>query len=236
MDNFLAYLHNSTNLELLEFFAPRVMIALICGAIVGLERELKGKAAGLRTSIIICLGSTLFASIAVLVHKTTGEGDPTRMAAQIISGIGFLGGGVILHSQNSVYGITTAATIWLVAAIGVTIGVELYPVALGISGVCVAVLVIVRWLEQKFTSRVNNQYKMSWIEIESDITSTNNSTQELNDIYSTLAQVNVVPMEVNILKSKDKNIYKIKATEAAQVCSLLNQKSWVTKISHQLLG
>lgn len=235
MNSFIEYLNNPANLELLHFFGPRVVIALICGTIIGLERELKGKSAGLRTSIIICLGATLFSSIAVLIHKTSGVGDPTRIAAQIVSGIGFLGGGVILHSQNSVYGITTAATIWLVAAIGVAVGVELYPVAIVLSTVCVLVLVFVRWIEVKFTSRVNRQYKMSWIEVESDAI-LNNSSQELNDIYNVLSQVNVIPVELNILKNKDKNIYKIKVTEAAQICSLLNQKSWVLKISHHLLG
>ena len=101
-------------------------VSFVCGALVGLEREWSAKPAGLRTNIMICVGSALFTIASVLCWTTiAGESpttDPGRIAAQVVSGVGFIGAGVILRSGLRVTGITTAATIWLVAAIGVVIG------------------------------------------------------------------------------------------------------------------
>jgi len=97
-----------------------LVMAVLLGGAIGLERELRGKAAGLRTNILICLGSTLFTHLSVSVAGSTG--DPGRIAAQVVTGIGFLGAGTILHTRGAIAGLTSAATIWLVAAIGVTIG------------------------------------------------------------------------------------------------------------------
>lgn len=117
------------NLELLgdvpKFLAIglQVVTALILGGLVGLDREAKLKAAGLKTNILICIGATLYTTISMLnTQHVTGMVDPNRVAAQIVSGIGFLGAGAIMQSRGSVFGLTTAATIWVVAAIGYTIG------------------------------------------------------------------------------------------------------------------
>jgi putative Mg2+ transporter-C (MgtC) family protein len=102
-------------------------VALLLGAIIGLERELSDKAAGLRTNILICVGSCLF----MIVSKNfTGimNADPTRIAAQIVTGIGFIGAGAIMHQGEQVSGLTTAATIWVVAAIGMAAGVGDYSI------------------------------------------------------------------------------------------------------------
>jgi putative Mg2+ transporter-C (MgtC) family protein len=93
---------------------------VVCGGAVGLERELRGKAAGLRTNILICVGSTLFTQLSVGLGAAGG--DPGRIAAQIVTGVGFIGAGTILHSRGAVTGLTSAATIWVVAAIGVALG------------------------------------------------------------------------------------------------------------------
>ncbi len=98
-----------------------LVVALCLGAMIGLERELSDKAAGLRTNILICVGSCLFALVSRQVAAAHGT-DVTRMAAQIVSGIGFLGAGAIMREGEHVTGLTTAATIWVVAAIGVTVG------------------------------------------------------------------------------------------------------------------
>jgi len=104
-------------------FGIQTLAAIILGGLGGYDREKKLKAAGLKTHMLICLGSTIFTAIGILVALMYGdEGDPNRMAAQIVSGIGFLGGGAIIRGQNNVIGLTSAATIWLVAAIGFTIG------------------------------------------------------------------------------------------------------------------
>ena len=102
-------------------------VALALGAIIGMERELSDKAAGLRTNILICIGSCLF----MIVSKNfTGilNADPTRIAAQIVTGIGFIGAGAIMHQGEQVSGLTTAATIWVVAAIGMAVGVRDYSI------------------------------------------------------------------------------------------------------------
>ncbi len=101
----------------------QVFMALILGGLVGYDREKKLKSAGIKTNILICLGAALYTSIGLLISVgAIGMADPTRVAAQIVSGIGFLGAGAIIQGQGSVIGMTTAATIWVVAAIGFTIG------------------------------------------------------------------------------------------------------------------
>lgn len=119
-----------------------VLTAVVCGAILGAERERHEKPAGLRTLILVCLGSAVFTILSFVFTTTTG--DSGRVSAQIVTGIGFLGAGAILHSRNGVSGMTTAATIWVTAAIGMTVGAGFPLAALGTSllvrGVLVAVL------------------------------------------------------------------------------------------------
>lgn len=109
----------------------KVLISIICGGIIGLERELKHKPAGLRTNILICVGATLYSALSILISNHLNPagmgGDPARLVAQVVSGIGFLGGGMIIKSGNSVTGLTSAATVWVVAAIGICIGAG-YPI------------------------------------------------------------------------------------------------------------
>lgn len=100
------------------FLAARVLIAALLGAALGIEREWRGKEAGLRTNTLIALGAALFT--AVSMHL--GPGDPGRVAAQVVTGVGFLGAGAILHNGTTVQGLTTAAMIWVNAAIGVAAG------------------------------------------------------------------------------------------------------------------
>jgi putative Mg2+ transporter-C (MgtC) family protein len=111
-------------LVVLPGFLLRGGVAILCGGLIGVEREQRGKAAGFRTNILICLGSTLYmltGELLLSAQKLPGV-DPTRIAAQVVTGIGFLGAGAILHSRGSVTGLTTAASIWVVAAIGLLIG------------------------------------------------------------------------------------------------------------------
>jgi putative Mg2+ transporter-C (MgtC) family protein len=105
---------------------------------VGLERELKGKPAGLRTTILITVGATLFTVLSYRVGA--GRGDPGRIAAQVLTGVGFIGAGTILHMRGAVTGLTSAATIWVVAAIGMSIGAHAYLEALGTTLIVMLVL------------------------------------------------------------------------------------------------
>jgi uncharacterized membrane protein YhiD involved in acid resistance len=103
-------------------FTARLLIATGLGAVIGLQRELSGKPAGLRTNLLICLGAALITHVSFAVAARLGAGDPARIAAQIVAGIGFLGAGTIMRSQHAVHGLTSAATIWVVAAVGLTVG------------------------------------------------------------------------------------------------------------------
>ncbi len=103
-------------------FALRLVIATLLGGLIGLQRELSGKPAGLRTNLLICLGAALITQISLALPAALGAGDPARIAAQIVSGIGFLGAGTIMRSRHAVHGLTSAATIWVVAAVGLAVG------------------------------------------------------------------------------------------------------------------
>jgi putative Mg2+ transporter-C (MgtC) family protein len=143
-----------TFIELIQFFGPRILFAIICGGLVGVERELRNKPAGLKTNILICLGSTLYTSVSVLISANLADsghyGDPGRVAAQIVSGIGFLGGGAIMQSRGTVLGLTTAATIWMVAAIGICIGIGHSDIGV----LCAVTTILVLTLTTVFEDRV----------------------------------------------------------------------------------
>ena len=106
----------------------RLVVAVVLGGIIGYEREQAAKPAGVRTHGMVCLGAALFTVISLYGFAETG--DPARVAAQIVSGIGFLGAGLILRQRGNVLGLTTAASLWVTAAIGVAIGVGMMAMAL----------------------------------------------------------------------------------------------------------
>jgi putative Mg2+ transporter-C (MgtC) family protein len=111
----------------------KLTLAVFLGGIIGFERELAGKPAGLRTNILICIGAALLMDLSTRIGLIDGKriGDPARIAAQIVSGVGFLGAGTIMQGQGVVTGLTSAATIWVVAAIGMTVGAGLYIEGIG---------------------------------------------------------------------------------------------------------
>jgi uncharacterized membrane protein YhiD involved in acid resistance len=143
--------------QLIQFFGTRILFAVLCGAIIGIERELKHKAAGIKTNILICVGSALFTSISVLIANVNASqghfGDPGRVAAQIVSGVGFLGGGAIIHGRGTVLGLTTAATIWVVAAIGIAIGVGRADIGLASAALVVLLLILTTIFEDRILGR-----------------------------------------------------------------------------------
>ncbi len=114
----------------------RLFMASIAGAVIGYERERAQKPAGVRTNLLVCLGAALLTIVSI--YGFGGVGDPARVAAAVIVGIGFLGAGVILHGEKGVLGLTTAATVWSVAAVGLAFGCGLYLIA-----VITAVLILV---------------------------------------------------------------------------------------------
>ena len=119
----------------------RLIVAAILGGAIGLERQIKHRPAGLRTNMFMCFGAAMFTMLSVLMAG--GSQDPTRIAAQIIAGIGFIGAGSILHSREHVQGVTTAATIFVVAAIGMCAGAGLmFPAAMATALVLFGLLIL----------------------------------------------------------------------------------------------
>ena len=130
----------------------KLILAVLMGGAIGLERQMAGKASGLRTNILICLGSALIMDLSMNLGMSFGEirvGDPGRIAAQVVTGIGFIGAGTIMQSRGAITGLTSAATIWMVAAIGLTVGAGFYVEALGATALVMIVLAGLGRLEYK---------------------------------------------------------------------------------------
>ena len=108
-------------------FGIKIITAVLLGGMVGYDREIKMKSAGIKTNMMICLGATLYTAVSLIIRDPDSVHDPNRAAAQIVSGIGSLGAGAIIQGRGGIVGLTTAATMWVVAAIGVTIGAG-YPI------------------------------------------------------------------------------------------------------------
>ena len=143
--------------------AVRIILSAVLGGLVGLERQIHGRAAGLRTHILVSVGSGLFMLVSILVSSSyghLGSVDPSRIAAGVVTGIGFLGAGAIIRYESNIKGLTTAASIWAVAAIGLAAGAGLYAPALITTVVVVAVLILSRLeerMELKGDSKTNKE-------------------------------------------------------------------------------
>jgi putative Mg2+ transporter-C (MgtC) family protein len=129
----------------------RLLVAAGLGALIGLEREYRQKPAGLRTNILIAVGSALFTLMSIQLSR--GGGTPDRIASQIVTGVGFLGGGAILRSRLSIHGMTTAATIWVNAAIGMAAGAGELATAAIATTITLIVLVVLPPIESYFERR-----------------------------------------------------------------------------------
>jgi len=128
-------------------------LAILCGGAIGVERELNRKPAGLRTNVLICFGAALYMIVSRHISGGAPYTDPARLAAQVVAGIGFLGAGVILQARGSVTGLTTAATIFVVGAVGISIGEGMFPLALFSTISIILVLVVLRKLERLVVRR-----------------------------------------------------------------------------------
>jgi putative Mg2+ transporter-C (MgtC) family protein len=135
--------------QLLAKWVTRLLLAAVLGGIIGLERALRRRPAGLRTNMFICFGAAMFT---ILSEELAGEfsGDHTRIAAQIIPGIGFIGAGSILHSKGGISGLTTAATLFVVASIGMACGGGLYLQATFATLLIFLALQVLGWMERQF--------------------------------------------------------------------------------------
>jgi putative Mg2+ transporter-C (MgtC) family protein len=145
----------------LEIIA-RVVLAAVLGAFIGLERELRGYPAGIRTIALVTMGSALFTDVSRMM------GGDDRVAAQIVTGIGFIGAGVIFREGAGIKGITTAATIWAAAAIGMAVGIELYVVAVA-SAVLVFALLWSRPLTRQLEEAINERERSARQAVTADL-------------------------------------------------------------------
>jgi len=131
----------------------KLSMAMLCGGAIGFERELNRKAAGLRTNVLICVGACLYMIVSRHISGGAPYTDPARLVAQVVAGIGFLGAGVILQSRGSVTGLTTAATIFVIGAVGIGIGEGMFAIAVFSTALIIVVLVLLRRVESAVIRR-----------------------------------------------------------------------------------
>lgn len=166
----------------------RLMLAALLGGMIGLERQLRHKPAGLRTNLFICFGAAMYT---VLSSELSGKfgGDHTRVAAQIIPGIGFIGAGSILHARGSVVGLTTAATLFVVASVGMAAGGGLYVTAIFATGLILIALELLRRFEMKLAIRgAVVTYEVTGANAEELLVEAN---RVLDQVHSTMQNVRV---------------------------------------------
>lgn len=176
----------SEHFELLDVY--KALFSVAAGLILGFEREMKDKSAGLKTITVICLGSTLFS---ILSYKLAGIGDPTRIASYIVSGIGFLGAGVIFKEGFNVYGLTTAGVIWIAAAVGMSIGFgEIY-----IAFTFLAAAMIVINLAKYFTSRMMPQHHSKILKLKISSEKFSGKSGIVNEIGKIAREANEIGLE-----------------------------------------
>jgi len=181
--------------------AAQVSIAFIIGAVIGLEREFRSKPAGFRTMIFICVGSCLY----TILSKESNTVSPDRIASNIVTGIGFIGAGVIFKEGISVNGLTTAALIWITAALGMAIGYHNYPLAVVVSSMVVIALFVLEPV-QRF---INRLHKVKDYKIRTDDT-TDEFKKEMEKFF-TSHDINFRCMKMNKENNDAIYLYRIGA-------------------------
>jgi putative Mg2+ transporter-C (MgtC) family protein len=182
----------------------RLLLSLILGGLIGWERESRRQPAGLRTHILICIGSSLLMLTSIFIPQTFENfqnGDPGRIAAQVVSGIGFLGGGAIFKLGANIRGLTTAATIWAVAAIGLTIGAGAYIGAIVATILILFVLIVMDKVENKYFPELS--LKILQLNFSS-------SKMETDLVFAIMERYGIIVQSVNIAQSLNKKNTKMK--------------------------
>jgi putative Mg2+ transporter-C (MgtC) family protein len=209
-----------------------LLVAALLGGIIGLERERSGKPAGFRTHLLICVGAALLTELSIGVAllpdgQGGSRGDPGRIAAQIVSGIGFLGAGTIIQARGSVVGLTTAASIWVVAAIGMAVGSRGYVLALGTTALVVVALRLLGRLEERM-SGADVQERTIDVELDGGPALLDDIAQAITSAGATAALIGVERTAEHYVAS-----YRTTATEASRhaVVTALLERAGVRRIT-----
>jgi putative Mg2+ transporter-C (MgtC) family protein len=185
-----------------------MLLSVLLGGLIGMEREVAGKPAGLRTNILICAAATLLTDVSIGLSVVDGRqvGDPARLAAQIITGVGFLGAGTIMQGKGTITGLTSAATIWMVAAIGIAIGAGHYFEAGGAGVLVMLVLSGLGPLEYKLrrARRV----------VSATVRGTHALTVE--DLHKALAAAGIEVLSEEIYQHPDDRVFELKLAGPAR--------------------
>jgi putative Mg2+ transporter-C (MgtC) family protein len=178
----------------------RLCLGFLAGAIIGAERSSRRQIAGLRTHILIAVGATLLMLLSIWLpqeHRDMKNGDPGRIAAQVVSGIGFLGAGAMIRLGNNVRGLTTAASLWLIAAVGLAIGAGMYIAALITEALSLVTLFALDIVEKRLFPTERNKV------LEISYKNNNYRTREVQDIISSYGvRILSIDVDQNILKHR----------------------------------
>lgn len=173
----------------------RIAAAIFFAFLLGIEREVTGKFAGLRTHILVSVGACVFTILSIyafkmhIVEGIAGVNDPARIAAQIITGIGFIGAGTVMRHGNNIYGITTAATLWVCAAIGMACGTGMFSTAATASILSLVLLILVRKFERNFLSSKSYEAKTMDIKLVAPITCIEDVNTLIDNNFSSIQKI-----------------------------------------------
>ena len=205
-------------------YAICLITSVILGFAIGLERELTNKQAGLRTHIFVCLGSCVFTLLSihgfptfaigdnVIVTQATGLRDTARIAAQIVTGIGFIGAGTVMKTGSSVHGLTTASTLWIAAAIGMACGTGNFDIAIIGAILSIVVLIFIKWIERNFLEKRKVSKKLLKLTLKCEKCNVNEVQNYIMEEFPYLNEIKKVDSEkehdtkiVAVVRIKDKN-------------------------------
>ena len=214
----------------------RILVSFILGMLIGIERETHHQPAGMRTHILICIGATVVMLVSIFIPQTFTDfqnGDPGRIAAQVVSGIGFLGAGAILKFGTDIKGLTTAASIWAMAAIGLAIGAGMFVVAI----IGVVVILFALTIMDIFEKKVFKERTLRKIEL-----LVNQKSSDVQSIISVLSEWNVkivsTGFERNMNEANDKITFLVGVTRVLDVQKLsdaLQHQAGVVSISVHII-
>jgi putative Mg2+ transporter-C (MgtC) family protein len=211
--------------DLLEIASKIGLSALLAGAI-GAEREWTGKAAGLRTHMLIAVGAALLTDVSIGIGPATASGstawDPGRIAAQIVSGVGFIGAGTIIQARGGVRGLTTAAGLWVAAAIGLAVGAGFFAEAAVTSGVLLVILVLLRPVEEHLLQRNRRHLVVELL-----------PEQALADLVDLLEEVEVEPEGLDVQERHGDRfvsvVFRGSEGKRAELARRLDEKGFATR-------